>query len=150
VQTNEDKVISTLLTMTYNLFFLLTGDPGRETLDPDLLGEMVKIEQGSDLLNQIFNLIARYVPKVHADEHICKVIRYSAGRSFLDIIGPSDIAYIVSVIKNSTKGMWDQDIRVGVGELGAEAMGNPEKKLKPLFTSGSGQKRTQGKSLWNL
>jgi hypothetical protein len=35
-------------------------------------------------------------------------------------------------------------------ELGAEAMGNPEKKLKPLFTSGSGQKRTQGMSLWNL
>ncbi len=35
-------------------------------------------------------------------------------------------------------------------ELGEEAMENPEKKLKPLFTSGSGQKRTQGKSLWNL
>jgi hypothetical protein len=34
--------------------------------------------------------------------------------------------------------------------LGAEAMGNPEKKLKPSFTSGSGQKRTQGKSSWNL
>jgi hypothetical protein len=51
--------------MIYNLFFLLTGDPGRETLDPDLLGEMVKIEQGSDLLDQIFNLNARYVWKVH-------------------------------------------------------------------------------------
>jgi hypothetical protein len=37
-----------------------------------------------------------------------------------------------------------------VQELGAEAMGNPEMKLKQLFTSGSGQKRTQGKSLWNL
>jgi hypothetical protein len=35
-------------------------------------------------------------------------------------------------------------------ELGAEAMGNPEKKLKPLFTSESGQNKTQGKSLWNL
>ncbi len=35
-------------------------------------------------------------------------------------------------------------------ELGAEAMGNPEKKLKPLFTSRSDQKGTQGKSLWNL
>jgi hypothetical protein len=35
-------------------------------------------------------------------------------------------------------------------ELGAEAMGNPEKKLQPLFTNRSGQKRTQGKSLWNL
>jgi hypothetical protein len=44
-----------------NLFFLLTGDPGRQMFDPDWLGEMVKIEQGSNLLNQIFNLIARYV-----------------------------------------------------------------------------------------
>ncbi len=134
--------------MAYNVFFLLTGDPRRETLHPDLLGEMVKIEQGSDLLDQIFNLIARYVQKAHSDEHIRKVImRYNAGRSFLNIIGPSDIAYIVSIIKNST-GMWDQDIRMG--ELGEEAKENPEKKMKPLFTSGSGQKRTQGKTLWNL
>jgi hypothetical protein len=44
--------------------------------------------------------------------------------------------------------MWDQDTQMR--ELGAEAMGNPEKKLKPLFTSGSAQKRTQCKSLWNL
>jgi hypothetical protein len=131
--------------MTNNLFFLLTGDPGRETLDLDLLGEMVKIEQGSNLLDQIFNLIARYVPKVHSDEHIRKVLMgYNAGR--LNIIGPSDIAYIVSIIKNS-KGMWDQYIRMQ--ELGEEAKENPEKKLKPLFTSGSGQKRTQGKRLWN-
>ncbi len=116
--------------------------------DPDLLGEMVKIEQGSNLLDQIFSLIARYVRTVQSDEHIRKVIRYSAGRSFLDIIGPSDIVYIVSIIKNS-KGMWDQDVQMQ--ELGAEeAMKNPEKKLKPLFTSGSGRKRTQGKSLWNL
>jgi hypothetical protein len=90
----------------------------------------VKIEQGSNLLNQIFNLISRYVRKVHSDEYICKVIRYSAGRSFLDSIGPSDIAYIVSMIKIS-KDMWDQDIRMQ--EFGAEAMGNPEKKLKPLL-----------------
>jgi hypothetical protein len=48
----------------------------------------------------------------------------------------------------SIKGMWDQDIQVR--ELGAEAMENPEKKLEPLITSGSGQKRTQGKSLRNL
>jgi hypothetical protein len=80
-------------------------------LDPDLLGEMVKIERGSNLLNQIFNLIARDVRKVHSDEHICKIKRYSAGRSFLDIIGPSDIVYIISIIKNS-KGIWDQDIQV--------------------------------------
>jgi hypothetical protein len=51
------------------------------------------------------------------------------------------------MIKNS-KGMWDQDIQVQ--ELGAEGMENQEKKLKPLFTSGSGQKRSQDKSLWKL
>jgi hypothetical protein len=37
-----------------------------------------------------------------------------------------------------------------VQELGAEAIENQEKKLKPLFTSRSSQKRTQVKSLWNL
>jgi hypothetical protein len=37
-------------------------------------------------------------------------------------------------------------------ELGAQALGNQEKTLKPLFKSGScqKQKRTRGKSLWNL
>ncbi len=39
----------------------------------------------------------------------------------------------------------DKDLQMQ--ELGAQAMGNQEKKLKSLFTSGSGQKRTQGKSL---
>jgi hypothetical protein len=77
------------------LSFLLTGDHGRKTIDPDLLGEMVKIEQGSNLLDQIFNLIARYVRKVHSDKHIHNVIRNSAGRSFLDIVGPSEKAFIV-------------------------------------------------------
>ena len=43
--------------MMYNLFFLSTGDPWKEILEPDLCGKMVKIEQGSNLLNQIFNLL---------------------------------------------------------------------------------------------
>jgi hypothetical protein len=54
-----------------------------------------------------------------------RLMRYNAGRSFLNIIGQ-------------------------MRELCEEAKENPEKKLKPFFTSGSGQKRTQGKSLWNL
>jgi hypothetical protein len=115
--------------------------------DPDLLGEGVRIEWGSNLPQQIFNLFARYVQKVHSDEFTCKCLRYAAGRSFLDVIGPGDIAYIVLIIKNS-KDMWDQDLRMR--ELGAHAIGSQEKKLKPLFTSGSGQKRTQEKGLWNL
>ncbi len=133
--------------MTYKLFLLLTSDPGRQTFDPKLLEEMVKIERVSNLLNQIFNLFARYVRKVHSDEFIHKCLHYTPGRSYLDVIGSGDIAYIVSIIKNS-KDMWDQDLQMQ--ELGAHAMGHQEKKLKLLFTSGSGQKRTQGESLWNL
>ncbi len=83
----------------------------------------------------------------YSDEQIRKCLCYSVGRSFLDVIGPGDIAYIVLIIKNS-KDMWDQD--PPMREMGAQAMGNTEKKSKQLFTSGSGQKRTQGKSLWNL
>ncbi len=87
----------------------------------------MKIEQGSNLLNQIFTLFAKHVQKVHSDEHISKCLCYSAGRSFLDVIGPSEIAHIISIIKNS-KDMWDQDLRMQ--ELGAQAMGSQEKKLK--------------------
>ncbi len=115
--------------------------------DPDLLGEGMKIEWGSNILKQIFNLFGRYVRKVHTDEYIRKCLCYAAGRSFLDVIGPGDMVYIVLIIKNS-RDVWDQDLRMQ--ELGTQAIGSQEKKLKLLFTSGSGQKRTQGKILWNL
>jgi hypothetical protein len=141
VHTNEDKVFSLLLTMAKNLFFLVAGDPGRTAFDPDFLGEGVKIEQGSNILNQILNLFTRYVRKVHSDDIIRKCLRYAAGRIFLDVIGPGDILYIILIIMNS-KDMWDQDLRMQ--EFGAQAIGSQEKKLKPLLTSGSGQKRTQG------
>jgi hypothetical protein len=48
----------------------------------------------------------------------------SRERLHLDFIGPGDIAYIVSIIKNS-KDMCDQDIRLQ--ELGAQAIGGQEK-----------------------
>ncbi len=65
--------------------------------NPDLLGEGVKIEQGSNILNQNFNLLARYEQKVHSDEFIRKCLCYAPGRSYLDVIGPGDITYIVSI-----------------------------------------------------
>jgi hypothetical protein len=116
-------------------------------INPDLLRGGVKIVQGGVIMYQIFDFSTLYVRKVHLDEFIRKCLRYSPGRSYLDIIEPNDIVYIVSLIKNS-KDTWDQDIRMQ--ELGAQTIGSQEKKLRPLFSSGSGQKRTQGKSLWNI
>ena len=53
--------------------------------------------------------------------------------SFIDIIGPSDIAYVISIIKNSGE-VWDQDIKMKA--KGDRAMGSMEKRKKPLFTKG--------------
>jgi hypothetical protein len=92
--------------------------------NPDLLGEGVKIEQERNIINQIFNLFARYVWKVQSDEFIRTSLRYAPGRSYLDIIGPGEIANIISIIKNS-KDMWDQDLKMQ--ELGAQAIGSQRK-----------------------
>ncbi len=46
--------------------------------------------------------------------------------SYVHIIGPSDIASVIAIIKNSGE-MWDQDIRMK--ELGDKAMGKQEKKM---------------------
>jgi hypothetical protein len=36
------------------------------------------------------------------------------------------------------------------GRVGGRGYGKSREEIETLFTSGSGQKRTEGKSLWNL
>ncbi len=61
------------------------------------------------------------------------------GCPFICFFTPSDIAYVLAVIKNGQE-MWDQAKNPST---------SPEKKLKPLFSSGEGRKRESGKSMWN-
>jgi hypothetical protein len=65
---------------------------------------------------------------------------------FIDIISPSDIAFVIRVIKNGWD-VWDQKIRMK--ELGAAVHGKQEVKVRPLFTEVTGKKKEQGKSLWS-
>ena len=123
-----------------------TDDPNRDNIDPDKLVKFDVLRAGDDELDGLFDFFARYVRKLHSDDFIRKGLKLSRQESFLDVIGPNDIAYVIAVFKNS-KDMWDQDIRIR--ESGMDAMENPEKKMTPHFTSGGGQKRVQGKSLWN-
>jgi hypothetical protein len=58
VHTNKDAVFSVLLTITLNCFTLETGDPDRMVINPDLLGEGVKIVQGGVLINKFFNFFS--------------------------------------------------------------------------------------------
>jgi hypothetical protein len=125
--------------MYLNCIVLKTGDPNRMAIDSDLLGEGVDFVKENIGIDKIFNLLAPYVQKVHLDEIICKCLRYNPGTSFLDVIGPNDIAYVIALIKNS-RDMWDQNMKMK--ELGTKAIGNQDKKFQPLFTGESGQKRT--------
>ena len=115
-------------------------------IDPDELGTLEITKADGPTLDNLFDFFARYVRRVQSDDYIRRKLKASVRSTFLDIIGPNDIAYVIAAFKNN-KDMWDQDIRMR--EMGSGAMGNPEKKLQPLFTSGKGQKREQGKSLWN-
>jgi hypothetical protein len=73
-------------------------------------------------------------------------LRNNEGLSFIDIISPSDIAFVICVIKNG-RDVWDQKIRMK--ELGAAVHGEREVKVRPLFTEGTGKKIEQGKSWWS-
>jgi hypothetical protein len=61
---------------------------------------------------------------------------------FLELISPSDIACVLTLIKNG-KGVWDQDVR-----MTANPHGGGEKKLCLLFTSSKGKKCLFRKSMW--
>ena len=133
--------------MCINLSFnVKTGNPNRENINPDALGSLHITGADEADIHGLFDFFARYVRKVHSDEFIRKTLKSVKGTSFIDVIGPNDIAYVIAVFKNSQE-MWDQDIRMR--ELGNDAMGNTEKKLSPNFTTGKNQKRAKGKTLWN-
>jgi hypothetical protein len=62
------------------------------------------------------------------------------------LIRPGDIAYVIALIKNG-RDVWDQT--VWMKALGAAAHKENKKKLRPLFTSGIGKKKEQGKHMWS-
>jgi hypothetical protein len=64
-------------------------------------------------------------------------------RPFFCYVTPSDIAYILSLIKNG-KDMWDQTKR---RQENSEA--RHEKRAKPLFSTGEGKRRESGKTVGN-
>lgn len=89
-------------------------------------------------LEILFEFFAKYVRKIYGDRYLKSVIKNQAGISLLDIITPSDISYVICLIKNS-KVVWSQ----------ADDDADLSTKVRPLFTSGEGKKRTLGDTTWN-
>ena len=89
-------------------------------MDPDNLATAPDLEDDG-----LYDFFARYVRRVHSDDFIRKALLKTPKTSFVDIIGPSDIAYVISIIKNSGE-VWSQDVKMV--EMGVRVMGNREKK----------------------
>ncbi len=94
----------------------------------------------------MYKFFARYMRKVYSDSDIKTDLKNIEGLSFIYKLTPSDIAFVISVLKNGCE-LWDQNIKME--QLGAAVHGDRVTKKQPLFTGGKGKKKEQGKSLWS-
>jgi len=76
------------------LFIYNTDDKDRKKVNPDKLRHGVQ-EFGTDNEKEIlYMFLAKYVRKTHADSEIKRELKNNEGMSFLDLITPSDIAFV--------------------------------------------------------
>ncbi len=95
---------------------------------------------------ELYKFITRYVWKVYSNTLILRELRCPTGCSLLSLIRSGDITYVIALIKNG-RDVWNQTVWMKL--LGAAAHKEKEKYLRPLFTSGIGKKKEQGKHLWS-
>ena len=91
----------------------------------------------TNCLHPVYDFLTRYVRKIHSDRYIKRTLAANPGVTFLEIIGPSDVAYVISLLKNSID-VWKYDLRRPEGT-----------RPKPLYTNGENMKRECGKTAWN-
>ncbi len=115
-----------------------TDDNNRDDIDPDKLKNGITNYPSPEEKEILYMFFARYVQKAHSDDAIKSELRNNEGLLFIDIISPSDIGFVISVIKNS-RDVWDQKIRMK--ELGAAVHGERKLTVRPLFTEGTGTKK---------
>jgi len=127
---------------------LATGDPNKGTVDPDKLSkgliQFIRNDKSQHAVYPVYDFLARYVRKLHSDRYIRKTLNANCGQSFLDLIGPSDVAYVICLLKNSI-GVWSHD----PSAVEAENDGAEVSVPKPLYTRGENKKRKFGKTTWS-
>ena len=99
--------------------------------------EFIKKKSSPEAMHPVYDFFARYVRKLHSDRYIKKTLIAHRGKSYLDLIGPSDIVYVICLIKNSIA-VWRHDV--------TDTSTAPP---KALFTRGESKKREFGKTTWS-
>ncbi len=124
----------------------ITEDNNRVKIDPDKLKNGLDHFASSSDKAELYEFLARYVRKVYPDTDIKNDLKNNEGFLFIDRITPSDIAFVISILRNGCD-VWDQTIKMK--QLGAAVHGERETRLQPLFTGRKGMKKEQGMSLWS-
>jgi hypothetical protein len=79
-------------------------------------------------------------------------LKNNPGKSFLDVIGPSDVAYVIALLKNSVdvwKRDWGEDNTEDIAEIAEQDTQTKKTAPKPLFTRGEKVKRKFGRTAWS-
>ena len=122
------------------MIYIFTGD--NKVVETDPLSEGFNGYAECNMEHLVFEFVLNYVRRIKSDSDWRKLLKKNPEKPFLLFVTPSDIAFILSLIKNGME-MWDQARRL---------QDNPtreEIKALPLFTKGEGQKRESGKAIWN-
>lgn len=127
------------------MIYKCTGET--RLVNPDELSEGFYryVESGMEYF--VFEFLLNYVRRIKSDKDWRKILKKNPEKPFLFFVTPSDIAYVLALIKNGM-GMWDQTIRM-MNSRDRDRDSEDEKKTLPLFTQGEGQKRESGKTVWN-
>ena len=99
-------------------------------------------EERSEGFVRIYEFFTRYVRRIHPDTHWKRAMKMNPNVVWFQLITPSDIAFVISLMKNGMP-MWKRKTAL------FESDDLRSTTVKPLFTSGEGQKRTFGKTTWN-
>jgi hypothetical protein len=110
---------------------------------PDELGEGIKTYIKLNTLKHVNKFMCTYVKWIAPNATWNKRVTNKPNRPFFCCATPSDIAYILYLIKNG-KDMLDQTKK---RKENPEA--RHEKRAKPLFSTGEGKRRESGKTVWN-
>jgi hypothetical protein len=113
----------------------------RLNVNPDVYQMGLEMFIKNDNFHKLFKFVTLYVQRFYSDAHLQKCMKKYVNRVFLELISPSDISYVLALIKNG-KGVWDKNVRIA-----ANPHGSGKKKLHLLFTSSKGKKRLFRKSV---
>jgi hypothetical protein len=78
-------------------------------------------------LHELFDFLGRYICKAHTDDIVLRCLKASPGISYLDVIMPGDIDYVIALMKNARE-LWDQDLRLSAASRAEMECNEPKKK----------------------